>query len=209
VKKLRVILATAFFMVIAIGISNVHAGPPHKQGNPGLPGCLAEIDQLQGLLDAMENYAPVPKTGQTESYYLGDDGDSQMGVSWPDPRFTDNDDGTVTDNFTGLLWTKSANLYGYTYFFSDALTSCSSCDEGGYTDWRLPNVRELASLIDYGQPQYHKLPAENPFIEPSGPHFYYWTSTSDGLNTAYCISFENGFVWHGSAGNVWCVRGGY
>ena len=56
--------------------------------------------------------APVPKTGQTISYEPGDDGYYQKGVAWPNPRFTDNGDGTVTDNLTGLIWLKNANCFG-------------------------------------------------------------------------------------------------
>ncbi|MCW9078616.1 MAG: hypothetical protein OQK74_05525, partial [Gammaproteobacteria bacterium] len=44
--------------------------------------------------------APVAKTGQTSSWAPGDDGDLEKGVAWPSPRFTDNLDGTVTDNLT-------------------------------------------------------------------------------------------------------------
>ena len=47
--------------------------------------------------------APVPKTGLTSSYLTGDDGDLQKGVPSPNPRFTNNGDGTVTDNLTGLM----------------------------------------------------------------------------------------------------------
>jgi len=54
----------------------------------------------------------VPKTGQTTKYSDGDDGDLQKCVAWPDPRFTDNGDGTVTDNLTGLIWLKEANHIG-------------------------------------------------------------------------------------------------
>jgi hypothetical protein len=68
-------------------------------------------------------------------------------VAWPSPRFTAQTV-TVTDNLTGLMWTKNANLAG-TKNWSDALTYCNSLDHGGYTDWRLPNIRELHSLIDY------------------------------------------------------------
>ena len=57
--------------------------------------------------------APVEKTGQTTSYATGDDGDLEKGVSWPNPRFTDNLDGTITDNLTGLIWLKDANCFGY------------------------------------------------------------------------------------------------
>ena len=48
--------------------------------------------------------APVAKTGQTTSFASGDDGDLQEGVASPSPRFTNNGDGTVTDNLTGLIW---------------------------------------------------------------------------------------------------------
>ena len=153
-------------------------------------------------------YGGVPKTGQTTNWLDGDDGDLQMGVPWLDPRFTDKLDGTVIDTLTGLTWTQNANLYGQVAL-SAALTSCSSCTEGGYTDWRLPNVRELESLIDYGGPQYSKLPTGHPFTAPSGPWYFYWSSTSQGLTSAFCISFENGFVWSmGGSNHVWCVRGG-
>ena len=50
--------------------------------------------------------APVPKTGQTESLADHDDGYYKKGVEWPNPRFIDNGDGTVTDKLTGLLWLK-------------------------------------------------------------------------------------------------------
>lgn len=64
----------------------------------------------------------LPQTGQTKCYNstgteigcdgTGQDGDIQAGVPWPNPRFTDNGYGTVTDNLTELQWTKDANLAG-------------------------------------------------------------------------------------------------
>ena len=53
--------------------------------------------------------ALVPQTGQTDYYAAGDDGALQKGVPWPTPRFTDNGNGTVTDNLTHLIWLKNAN----------------------------------------------------------------------------------------------------
>ncbi len=67
---------------------------------------LDDIYALVGLR------APVPKTGQTTSYATGDDGILQKGVVWPIPRFKDNNNGTVTDNLTGLIWLKNANCFG-------------------------------------------------------------------------------------------------
>jgi len=101
--------------------------------------------------------APVAKTGQTTSYAPGDDGDLQMGVASPSPRFTDNVNGTVTDNLTGLIWTQDADCDGTNRTWSEAVDYCNGLAEGtcglsdgsSAGDWRLPNVRELHTLVDY------------------------------------------------------------
>ena len=69
--------------------------------------------------------APVEKTWQTICYddngfvipcdNTGQDGEYQKGVVWPAPRFTDNEDGTITDNLTGLMWLKDANCIATNY----------------------------------------------------------------------------------------------
>lgn len=50
----------------------------------------------------------LASTGQTVSYASGDDGALKKGVAWPGPRFADNQDGTVMDNLTGLVWMQDA-----------------------------------------------------------------------------------------------------
>ena len=117
--------------------------------------------------------APVAKTGQTTSYAPGDDGDLEKGVALPQPRFTDNGDGTVTDNRSGLIWLKKANCIqtDYPTFDNDstagdgrvtwqhALDFVNGINAGTYncgdtsnnglqqTDWRLANMVELPSLF--------------------------------------------------------------
>jgi hypothetical protein len=98
-------------------------------------------------------------------FATGDDGDLQMGVSWPRPRFTDNGDGTVTDNLTGLIWLQDANCLPGGQPWADALARSSALFDGCTTcggtggdcdlsdgsvagDWRLPNRFELESLLD-------------------------------------------------------------
>ena len=170
--------------------------------------------------------APIPKTGQTIDYSTGDDGDLKMGVTWPDPRFTDNGDGTVTDKLTGLIWLKSA---GCTAFFSgdvagenfrtwvDALTAANSLS-GGYCgltdgsisgDWRLPNKRELDSLIDFSR-WNPALPSGHPFIGVQSS--YYWSSTTYAYYTdgAWFVGMGYGGVGNYYKGYdlyVWPVRG--
>jgi len=176
------------------------------------------------------NFAPVPKTGQTTPYAAGDDGTLQKGVASPTPRFTDNNNGTVTDKLTGLIWMKNANAFG-TKTWADALIAANGLKSGdagtGLTDgskpgdWRLPNIRELQSLIDC-EFYYPALPNTlgtgkwvegDPFqgVHPES----YWSSTTNAAaaatTTAWCVDFAYGSVnAYGKSGNyyVWCVRGG-
>jgi len=159
--------------------------------------------------------APVPQTGQDTSYYPGDDGDLQVGKPWPIPRFIDNGNGTVTDRLTGLVWLKDANCFGQKTW-TDALDasnnlengSCGLTDRSSPGDWRLANVNELLSLMDYSV-NAPALQVGHPFTNVQAAH--YWSST---------MSAGGGTVWHvylgGGVGTsipsssfyVWCVRGG-
>ena len=161
--------------------------------------------------------AGVPKTGQTSSEATGDDGDLQKGVAWPTPRFTDNGDGTVTDNLTGLIWLKNADCFG-SRLWATALTdanglangACGLSDGSSAGNWRLPNVRELQSLVDYGRYD-PALPSGHPFTDVQSGN--YWSGSTYANITSY--------AWHvyPSRGNVvaesktktydvWPVRGG-
>ena len=105
---------------------------------------------------------------------------------------TDNGNGTVTDNFTKLIWLKDANCFGNIQW-ANALSNCNTLNSGecGLTDgsvegdWRLPNVRELNTLVDYGQ--------DTPAL-PSGTYNYFTRLQSD-----YWASTTNA----GSTGNAW------
>jgi len=170
----------------------------------------------------------LPKTGQTKCYDTngaeipcagtGQDGEIQAGVAWPNPRFTDHGDGTVSDNLTGLMWTKNANNSPQGYLpWQGALDYVTGMNTGsnpgyGYTDWRLPNRNELHSLLDFSQDN-PALPAGHPFTNVNTTD-YYWSST-----TAIAFSKSSAWIadmWGGvmksyskSSNNyVWSVRGG-
>ena len=183
------------------------------------------------------NYAPVEKTGQTTCYDengqlvtdclgTGQDGEYQEGIPWPAPRFSENGDGTVTDNLTGLIWLHNGNC---TVFFSGDTTGindrswnnaliaanflangyCGLSDGSSAGDWRLPNVRELQSLIDYGRYNF-SLPTGFPFTNVKA---LYWTSTTYAPTTyfAWYVSIYDGSVqiYNKAMNNpVWPVRGG-
>jgi hypothetical protein len=135
-------------------------------------------------------YAPVAKTGQTTSYAQGDDGDLEKGVAWPEPRFMDNEDGTVTDSLTGLIWLKDANCdvpkqwadaIDYCWFLANGM--CGLSDGSSEGDWRLPNVRELQSLIDYGNVNPALPAGYSSFFTNVQQSDYYWSSTTSGGST--------------------------
>jgi len=124
----------------------------------------------------------LPATGQTQCYdrfgnviacgsadYPGQDGFYQAGCPTAG-RFTDNGDGTVTDNRTGLMWQKKTALG--TYMWQEALKYCENLSLAGHDDWRLPNVRELQSIVDYGR--------RNPSIDPvfGAVPLSYWSASS-------------------------------
>jgi hypothetical protein len=146
--------------------------------------------------------APVGRTGQTLCYDepgteiacagTGQDGDWQMVVPWPDPRFTDNIDGTVTDNLTGLVWLKDANRFGLKTW-TEALSDCNSLADDGVDltddsiagDWRLPNRFELESLLDLSNDN-PAFPTDHPFADVQS--YYYWSSTT--------YEFHTNFAWY-------------
>ena len=172
--------------------------------------------------------APVPKTGLTLCYDesgtvivcagTGQDGENQRGVASPVPRFTDNEDGTIKDNLTGLLWLKNANCFGQRAWV-DAISDCNGLASGscGLTDgsnagdWRLPHAKELQSLIDFNY-VYPALPSGHPFTNVVS--FYYWSSTAhaEGGGYAWVLYMYNGEFYYGDMSNitfVWPVRGGH
>ena len=128
--------------------------------------------------------APVPVTGQLVSFGLGDDGDLQEGVGWPAPRFTDNNDGTVTDNLTGLIWLQFTRCLGQVDWSNalngaNSLTSgmCGLIDNSQPGDWRIPNARELLSIIDFNNRQ-PAIAMIHPFLGLEDGQFHWSSSTT-------------------------------
>jgi hypothetical protein len=103
----------------------------------------------------------------------------------PDSRYTDHGDGTVTDNSTGLMWRQCSEgrsgprcLSGPVQLFTwqAALQQAEASTFAGYSDWRLPNVKELASLMELRCVG----PAINLTLFPATPpHGRYWSSTPE------------------------------
>ncbi len=197
-------------------------------------GTMHTLDEIYDLIGQR---APVPKTGQTNSWAANDDGALEKGVSWPNPRFTINADGTVTDNLTGVIWLRNANC---TQFFDgdtkgqnnrnwyEALVAASSLSSGycGLADgsvagdWRLPNVREQFSLLDhqYNAPALSNTAGTGWHTDGNPFYFvqnnYYWTSTTRvSFNSwKFWVNLYDGRVYDVDGATseywVWPVRGG-
>jgi hypothetical protein len=163
----------------------------------------------------------LPQTGQKTSSIPGDDGDLKKGVAWPSPRFHDNGNGTVTDNLTGLIWLRDADCLGSQHWdealaVSNALASgqCGLSDGSTAGEWRLPNKKELLTLIDrssYGP----ALQVGHPFINVQP--FAYWSSTTDSVFSVFTTNALVVYIWQGYVfgrgknydyGYVLPVRGG-
>jgi len=180
----------------------------------------------------------LAKTGQTTCYNesgnpiscagTGQDGEIRAGLAWPSPRFTNNGDGTITDNLTGLMWLQDANCIKTNYpgFDNDAtpgdggvtwphaLDFVKGVNDGtysdsnaGYTDWRLPNVNELFSLRDLSQ-HSPALTSGNPFLNVVSAE--YWASTCWPATRVWTVNVYHGNVLEVTMASyylyVWPVR---
>lgn len=153
------------------------------------------------------------KTGQVPVYYPGDDGTYQKGIDF---NYVDNGDGTVTDNATGLVWASDGNgigcASGAMLTWAQAVDWANTLVFAGYYDWRLPNVRELETLLNSGV----YAPALDSYFftnTRSGLNDYYWSSTTYDyvILFAWHIRFHNGNIEPASKGEynyVRVVRGG-
>jgi hypothetical protein len=153
----------------------------------------------------------LASTGQTVSYASGDDGALKKGVVWPGPRFADNQDGTVMDNLTGLVWLQDAGCFPPAPWLAaladvNQLTSgaCGLNDGSRTGQWRLPNLNELESVVDVSATA-PALNANSPFINVSSA--IYWSSTSysggeAGSPNAWAIRFRDGRYMNDSTSNV-------
>ncbi len=120
-------------------------------------------------------------------------------------KFVDNRDGTVSDNATGLMWQKADDGVGRDW--EESLEYAENLELASYSDWRLPNAKELQSIVDYSRsPQTTNSPSIDPVFETteindpegnSGQYPFFWTSTThlDGVNpyaSAVYIAFGDG-----------------
>jgi len=179
------------------------------------------------------NVALVPQTGQTSTVPInpaptGSDGALQKGKAWPTTRFVlDARGNCITDTLTGLMWVKDLNTVngGNPLNWSTALTTANNGTWCGYDDWRVPNINELNSLVNYAYASQANwlMYGSGSLGSPAcnGACFvniqvmtYCWSSSSsaDNPNIAWDVSMSSGYISFSnksSSGNqLFPVRGG-
>jgi len=183
-----------------------------------------------------------PVTGQTTCWDssgtvvacpgTGQDGELQKGAPL---AYTDNGDGTITDGDTGLVWEKLSqdgtvhdvrNTYTWANAFAGHVATLNAVSFAGHNDWRVPNVKELQSIVNYEAINPSTLPAFNsnctycgsPGCDPTctvtstcscTESSGYWSSTSNALSpsSAWPVFFNGGAVVGNSKSLSAFVRG--
>ncbi len=140
----------------------------------------------------------LPLTGQTKCYNAsgtevtcsgtGQDGEKLQGLALPTTRFstvTASDSKTcITDSYTGLMWSgtdTTAGMNGSWYSSITAIATTNSSGYCGYTDWRMANVNEMNSLLNYGQTAQDAWLRTSGFSSGVAVPTTYWTSTASDL----------------------------
>jgi hypothetical protein len=122
----------------------------------------------------------------------GQDGEFRTGMPWPEERFSVNGE-LVLDNLTGLQWLKNANIGEFPVTWQEALDYAAWMNReniAGHADWRMPNRRELRSLMAF-EARKPALPAGHPF---ENVRDVYWSSTSSFFEPdwAWALYFNKG-----------------
>ena len=186
---------------------------------------------ITGIASASGITVP-PDSGQTKCYDssgtvitcsgTGQDGELTPGAAWPTTRFTINADASVSDTLTNLTWVKDGNIPGPTacaptvaknWLDAQNYINCLNTNYYlGKSDWRIPSINELRSLINYGQSK------QSTWLLASGftgiKDLDYWSSTTyvGSPSTAWTLTMGTGGVTSNvdksTAGYVLPVRSG-
>lgn len=153
----------------------------------------------------------LPATGQTVSYTntFGEDSDYIAN----EMSYTDNGDGTVTDNNTGLMWQQTND--STERLMDEAETYCADLTLGGHDDWRVPTIKELFSIVHFGDAGLHPGGAYWSFDQSFSSDSFssnYWAADrypAPSPQAAWAIHFWSNFIqlFTGGGMNVRCTRG--
>lgn len=180
-------------LVVGTSASAAFGAVPYAVVDTGQRACFDDRDEI-----------PSPAKGQP---CFGQDAQYEG----PQPSYRDNGDGTVTDLNTGLMWQKGFDGGGK-HTFAEARAGAAACRTGGHSDWRLPTIKELYSLIDFSGGMGLNPP--RPYIETDVFEFVYgdesrgertidaqyWSATEyvgttmRGAPTVFGVNFADGRI---------------
>ena len=227
-KKLTFILLIGMILLAACGTSPVaesatssaeQASAGASPAQPSAPAQAAEsaitntaglsypvVDTDQGNCYDERNQVDCPQAGQA---FFGQDAQYDGNL----PGYTDNGDGTITDNVTGLTWQQNP---GEKMTYDQAVAGADSFTLAGYDDWRLPSIKELYSLIHFDglDPSGEGSTTLIPFIDTDAFAFEYgdesageriidsqWatstkyvSTTMGGAETMFGVNFADGRI---------------
>ena len=138
------------------------------------------LEVLQDIRDALKSGITVPKVVVSKVI---------------NARFTDNGDGTITDKQLNVMWIKNPQeISGFnkSLTFDEAKSACAKLSFAGKSDWRMPTVEELRSIVDYTRHD----PVWDTDVFDGKHDNWYWTSTvcSWKKDAAWCVGSNHGGV---------------
>lgn len=176
-------------------------------------GCGSNSNDTPTVTTIIDENIPLLKTGQTNCLdydtnnstictqsHKGQDGYYQMGL---DRNYTrDNDKKIVIDNTTGLIWQDDNDAKTVTKTWEAAKRHCQNLILGGYTNWRLPTIKELQTLLDFSK----YAPSIDGEFQNVNTLYSYWSFTNNVGDTFYAW-FVN--FYYGNSRNYRKTNNGY
>lgn len=143
-----------------------------------------------GQTKCYDNSSEIPCPGSGQAFH-GQDAQYTINPM----SYTVHNNGTVTDNVTGLMWQRQDD--GNARTWDNAIAYCDSLNFAGYTGWRLPSKKELVSIVDYSK--LYPGPTIDQAAFPGTKSSNYWSSTTYAHSTysAWIVYFGNGYVYDG------------
>lgn len=157
--------------------------------------------------------ATVIMSTSTSNVLLNSSSTIRYGIPPESPiNYTDNKDGTIIDNYTGLIWKKCPQgVYGNDCksgspsirIWSEARVECEKLNFAGRTGWRMPNLKELQSIVDTGafDPAINKK-----FFKGSSDPYWTLTSPAEYLSSKFTVIFSDGSVYFSDMNNFAATR---